>query len=169
MKHRKILALLIVFWCLGANKLYANAIQINQGSGAKSFYALDSIRKIVFSNGSMVIEDKDSHVHSYSIAQTLILSFTDSIPDSTGNDPSSTLTTVAVSAHQTKNALEITFLGSSIDRSLELFNTDGVLLQSIRVTNSNYVALNLYDRSPGIYVCKITNGHHVQSLTLLIK
>ena len=167
MFREKMLPVAILFWSLAVSELHANALQIQQSVGTKSYFAMDSIQKIIFSNGHMIVEDKGNRTDTFSISPTLQISFIDSIPDSSGIAHT---TAILSFSHQSQNILDIAFTGNQNEnRSVEIFSVDGALLQATKVTKSNMVSIDLNKQSPGIYVCKITNGLQVQSVSFLKK
>ena len=164
--------ILSVFLICGVSitQLYAKAAKVSQSAAMESFFVLDSIQKITFSLGKMTIEDKQSIHHDFSITSSLRIVFLDSIPDSSAIDTSQHPVHIMAHANPIEGGLEIVFHNNeNAFRLVEILTMDGKILQTAKTTQSTSVSLDLHGLGAGVYVCKITNGHQIQSIRFLKK
>jgi len=163
MQYPRLLCSLIFICSIGASVLYAGALEVRETSGILSYIPLSTTQKITFSNGDMVVVSSVNQTQNFSISPILKISFVDSIPV---QNP----TPLSPQIQQSKSLLDVIFPAMNLgNHSVEILSVDGKILLTQSAAQSNRISLNLNHLSQGIYLCRITDGHLIQTLHFVIK
>ena len=168
MNFEKIKLWAFLFFASAITGMQAQSLFVLEKTGAKTDFALTSLRSITFSGANLILNKKDGSTPStYAIAGLRFLSFSQYTEVLT---PSGEENSLSVYPNPVSDILNIQYAPNAFTEniSIEVMSIDGKIMYSKPYNQINTVhSINTFTWSRGIYLLRFNNGTEVISKKII--
>jgi hypothetical protein len=160
---KRILIVCSILFCISAS---AQTMFVRPISGSQSTYPVADIQKLTFDNGNMIVTNNTGASGTFALSGLRYVSFTDFNLGTTNPE----LATNKFYAYPNPASHVLNISGSNTMLSvgqIEILSLEGRLLMQQKPANESAPQVDISALPQGIYLCKITNGNHQQTLKFL--
>jgi hypothetical protein len=171
MKQKNLNLIAVLLLVTGLTGLQAQGkLYVKEKSGTQTSYAFNSIRKLTFSSGNMIVTKTDDNTSSYGLSDIRYLSFRDIITDvkPVGIDE---ISITSLYPNPVIDQLNISYESPDAKNvQIEIIDVQGRVLlnQTISSQNgTNLAKITVANLAGGLYICRLLNGSNPETIKFL--
>ncbi len=165
MLNKKLQLIALLLLGIGLSGLHAQSIYVNENNGTSTGYALKRVQSMHFDAGSLHVIKTDGSMYEYALNELRHLTFTEQ--------------TLAIEEAQTASKKLIALYPNPVSHSLHIdltnveegnisiFNMQGQLLQTQKVSNQSALILEVAHLPKGVYFCRYNHLEETQTIKFI--
>ena len=164
---KRLTPFIVVLFIVCAGKLQGQSLYVNEKDGTQSSYSLESIAKIRFVPGKLIVSQKNSIEIVYTFSTLQYLSFRDFSSGLIREGVDSNLF-VNLYPNPVFSKLILDFYDQIISKgSIQFYDLKGQMQYSQKIADVNTVRINIDFLSPGIYICLLTYNSQSRAFKII--
>jgi hypothetical protein len=143
---------------LGLTGLQAQTMYVRESNGAQTDYALDNIRKMIFSEGNATIQKTNNFTGVYTLSGLIYLNFTDLTTSITEQPMQLCNAKLITYPNPVTDVLNIDLTGVTGEGTISILTLEGKVMQTHKTIMNSIVSINISYLTQGIYLCRYSNA-----------
>lgn len=143
-----------------------DVLNVHEKNNTKTLYNLKEVQKVIFSNGTVIVQKKDASKTSFFQSNLAYFDFTNI---NNGNQITELLNSAVIYPNPVKNIFRIksNSIGNyEIVINVQIFGVDGKVVFSKLITDFSE-PISIEQLTKGIYICRINNGIYSNTIKLI--
>ncbi len=165
MLNKKLQLIALLLLVIGLGGLHAQSVYVNETNGGTTGYALKRVQSMHFDGGNLYVTKTNGNMHEYALSELRHLTFTE---ETLAMEEALTASKklIALYPNPVSNTLHID-LTNVEDGSISIFNMQGQLLQTQKVSNQSALTLEVAHLPKGVYFCRYNHLEETQTIKFI--
>jgi hypothetical protein len=168
MKYNLFIISLLFFLGLASSTTCAQKLYVREKSGLQTDYSLTGIQKMTFTPGMLHVVKTGGNADEYPIGMIRFLSFSDIIIRIDEPTTGDAAISFRIFPNPAGGSFKIAATGNEpLSGKIELINLCGCVVKSLAANGERELEVDPGGICKGIYLCRLTDGNKVETLTFM--